>query len=174
MVKMVSPRCPIPTNNPGSFRPPAIAASSCAARRRRQPYLPAQVVLNRIDPRLIAITGATDATRTQDLLSPTSPTTCATSVDLTLTDLRNTAEPSVVTYGHVNDTRAHRSGRSRLVAARSWFSTQHAQDPDATDHTWRYANHHRIRTTLSVAQSSSRRQQPLLHAQFRGAATFAT
>jgi len=71
----------------------------------------APLVLNRINPSLIAIGGLTDVYTTQDSLSEH-----AHSIDFTLTDLGSTDGPSVIIYGTVNDRLA--------IAVGAWLGTR--------------------------------------------------
>ena len=79
----------------------------------------APFVLNKVNPTLIAIGGVTDVYTTQDTLSGANGVN-AQYINLNLTDLGTTAEPSVITYGTVNDNRAIAVGAS---TGQVWFST---------------------------------------------------
>lgn len=116
--QMVSP-LPDPFNNPGGIPITCNGGHFCANVVGANNTFSAQLVLNRIDPRLIAITGATDVFTTQDSLSGANGVN-ATSIDLSLTDLGATGGPSAVTYGTVNDTRAIAIG---AAGGQVWFST---------------------------------------------------
>jgi len=83
----------------------------------------APLVLNRIDPSLIAIGGLTDVYTTQDPLRVN-----AHSIDLTLTDLGSADGPAVITYGTVNDKLAIAVGAGANGVASGgpgevWFSS---------------------------------------------------
>ena len=119
--QMVSP-LPDPVNNPGGIPVTCNGGQFCADVVGANNTFSALFVLNRIDPRLIAITGATDVYTTQDTLSGANGVN-ATSIDLTLTDLGTTGGPSVVTYGTVNDTRAIAVGAAGPSGGQVWFST---------------------------------------------------
>jgi autotransporter-associated beta strand protein len=121
--QMVSP-LPDPFNNPGGIPITCNGGQFCADAVNANSAFSAQFVLNRIDPRLIAITGATDVFTTRDPLSGANGVS-ATSIDLTLTDLGATDGPSVVSYGTVNDIHAiavGASGPSPPSGGEVWFS----------------------------------------------------
>ena len=123
--QMVSP-LPDPFNNPGGVPITCNGGQFCADVVSANGTFSAQFVLNRIDPRLIAITGATDVFTTRDSLSGANGVS-ATSIDLTLTDLGTTDGPSVVTYGTVNDTRAIAVGAAGTSSGGEvWFSASNS------------------------------------------------
>ncbi len=122
--QMLSP-LPDPYGNPGGIPVTCNGGQFCADVVNANNTFSAQFVLNRIDPRLIAITGATDVYTTQDPLTGANGVS-ATSIDLTLTDLGTTGGPSVVTYGTVNDLRAIAVGASGNSGGEVWFSTTNA------------------------------------------------
>ena len=117
----VSP-LPDPYGNPGGVPITCNGGQSCSVAAGATNTFSAQFVVNRIDPRLIAVTGGSDVFTTQDTLSGANGVN-ATAVDLTLTDLGTTGGPSVVTYGTVNDTRAIAVGAAN---GEVWFSTTNA------------------------------------------------
>jgi autotransporter-associated beta strand protein len=85
----------------------------------------APLVLNRINPSLIAIGGLTDVYTTQDTLSTASVN--AHTLDFALTDMGTTDGPSVITYGTVNDVHAIAvgaavNGVNSGGAGEVWFS----------------------------------------------------
>jgi autotransporter-associated beta strand protein len=85
----------------------------------------APLVLNRINPSLIAIGGLTDVYITQDTL--TNASINAHTLDFTLTDLGTTDGPAVITYGTVNDPHAIAvgaavNGVASGGAGEVWFS----------------------------------------------------
>ena len=122
--QMVSP-LPDPVNNPGGIPITCNGGQYCADVINANNTFSALFVLNRIDPRLIAITGATDIYTTQDTLSGANGVS-ATSIDLTLTDLGTTGGPSAVTYGTVNDVHAIAVGAAGSSTGEVWFSTTNA------------------------------------------------
>src|SRR5665213_1185665 len=75
----------------------------------------APLVLNRINPSLMAIGGTTDVYTTQDTLTGADGIN-AHSLNFTLTDLGTTGGPSVITYGTVNDPHAIAVGASAAGA----------------------------------------------------------
>jgi autotransporter-associated beta strand protein len=121
--QMVSP-LPDPYGNPGGVPVTCNGGQYCSDVAGANNSFLARFIVNRIDPRLIAIVGGTDVFTTQDSLSGANGIN-ATSVDLTLTDLGTIsggATASIVTYGTVNDTRAIAVGAGNGV----WFSPTNA------------------------------------------------
>ncbi|WP_426406920.1 autotransporter domain-containing protein [Bradyrhizobium ganzhouense] len=120
--QMVSP-LPDPYGNPGGVPVTCNGGQSCGDVAGANNSFLARFVVNRIDPRLIAVVGGTDVFTTQDTLSGANGVN-ATSVDLTLTDLGTmSATASIVTYGTLNDTRAIAVGAGN---GEVWFSTTNA------------------------------------------------
>ena len=98
------------------------SAAPCANLVTANSTFSAQFVLNRINPSLIAISGATDVYTTQDTLSGNNGVN-AGSVNLFLTDLGTTGGPSVITYGTVNDIHAIAVGAGvNTGIGEVWFS----------------------------------------------------
>jgi autotransporter-associated beta strand protein len=124
--QVVAPQPYDPVNSPGGV--PVYCtdaththAAFCADLVNADKTFSALFVLNRIDPSLIAISGASDVYTTQDTLN--SGSVNATSVNLFLTDLGTTGGPSVISYGTANDIRAIAVGAGvNTGVGEVWFS----------------------------------------------------
>jgi autotransporter-associated beta strand protein len=125
--QVVAPQPYDPVNNPGGVpvyctTAGHTSAAYCADLVNANSTFSALFVLNRIDPSLIAISGATDVYTTQDTLSGGNGVN-ASSVNLFLTDLGTTGGPSVISYGTTNDLRAIAVGAGvNTGVGEVWFS----------------------------------------------------
>lgn len=125
--QVVAPQPYDPVNNPGGVPiyctdATHISASFCADLVNANSTFSASFTLNRINPSLIAIGGATDVYTTQDTLSGGNGIN-ASSVNLFLTDLGTTGGPSVISYGTVNDIHAIAVGAGvNTGVGEVWFS----------------------------------------------------
>ena len=125
--QVVAPQPYDPVNNPGGVpvyctTAGHTSAAYCADLVNANSTFSALFVLNRIDPSLIAISGATDVYTTQDTLSGGNGVN-ASSVNLFLTDLGTTGGASVISYGTTNDIRAIAVGAGvNTGVGEVWFS----------------------------------------------------
>jgi autotransporter-associated beta strand protein len=125
--QVVAPLPYDPVNSPGGVSvyctdATHMSAAFCADLVNANSTFSAQFVLNRINPSLIAISGATDIYTTQDTLSGSNGIN-ASSVNLFLTDLGTTGGPSVISYGTANDIRAIAVGAGvNTGVGEVWFS----------------------------------------------------
>ena len=122
--QLVSP-FPDPVNNPGGIPVTCNGGQFCPDVVNANNTFSALFVLNKIDPTLIAISGATDVYTTQDTLTGGRGVN-ATTIDLTLTDIGTTGGASVISYGTVNDTRAIAVGAAGTSGGQVWFSATNA------------------------------------------------
>ena len=122
--QMVSP-FPDPVNNPGGIAVTCNGGQYCSDVVNANNTFSALFVLNKVDPSLIAISGATDVYTTQDTLTGAKGVN-ATSIDLTLTDIGTTGGASAITYGTFNDTRAIAIGAAGSSGGQVWFSATNA------------------------------------------------
>ncbi|MBR1086413.1 autotransporter domain-containing protein [Bradyrhizobium manausense] len=116
---------PNSTGNPGGIPITCNGGQYCGDVVNANTTFGAQFVLNKVDPRLIAISGATDLYTTQDPLTGSNGISAA-GIDLTLTDLGSPGTASVISYGTFNDTRAIAIGVGTGGAGAVWFSTTNA------------------------------------------------
>jgi autotransporter-associated beta strand protein len=119
--QMVSP-LPDPVNNPGGIPITCNGGQACSDVINSNQTFSALLALNKIDPTLMAISGATDVFTTQDTLAGANGVN-ANSIDLSLTNLGTSGGATAITYGTVNDTRAIAVGAS---TGQVWFSPNNA------------------------------------------------
>jgi autotransporter-associated beta strand protein len=142
-----------------------IGATAPASNPNGPSSFSAPVVLNRINPSLIAIGGLTDVYITQDTLTG-STAVDRQSLNFVLTDLGTTDGPSVITYGTVNDPHAIAvgaavNGVNAGGAGEVWFSgtstagSLHQLNQYAGDVPTSMVFDNRIESRLFVADATS-------------------